>query len=96
MMGNKYFSAEVDEHFIHWIGIDTWHTMHPCDMERFYRFVHSLRYSKKDYCDDDIKENIKRAVVDYHNNFDKGHLEDRAREFVSIARHCLDFSKIKI
>lgn len=95
MKANKYFSAEIDEHLIYWISIDTWYSRHLCDMERFYRFVHSLRSSKKDYSDDDIKENIKRGAKNYHNDFDKERLEGIAKEFVEIARHCLDFSKIE-
>jgi len=96
-MGNKYFEKDIDKFFIGWIKIDTWYTIHFDDMERFYKFVHSVvQFSKENYTDEDIKENIKRAVKDYHSGFDNDYLNKTIRNFVSIAGHCIDFSKVKI
>jgi len=43
----KYFTKSIDKYFACWILPDTWHTGHPSDMDRFYRFVIAIDHFSK-------------------------------------------------
>jgi len=94
MSKNKYFSKLVDCYLVKWISIDTWHTKHAYDMERFYKFIRSLKkFSHKENSAKKIENIIKQAAIDHYHNFDKRELEKIAKEFSVIAMHCLDCLK---
>jgi hypothetical protein len=88
-----YFSEMIDRYFLAWIRIDTWHTAHPSDMERFYKFVKALkRYSRKKSALN-ISENIKKAVREHHPNFNEDYLDEMAQDFSSTVFQILDYEK---
>jgi len=43
----KYFTKAIDKYFASWILPDTWHTAHPSDMAKFYRFVIAIDHFSK-------------------------------------------------
>ena len=43
----KYFTPAIDKYFASWILPDTWHTGHPLDNYRFYRFVIAIDHFSK-------------------------------------------------
>lgn len=43
----KYFTKSIDKYFASWILHDTWHTSHPLDNDRFYRFVIAIDHFSK-------------------------------------------------
>lgn len=42
-----YFTKTIDKYFASWILADTWHTGHPSDMAKFYRFVIAIDHFSK-------------------------------------------------
>lgn len=87
----KYFSKLVDCYLVKWISIDSWHTKHVRDMERFYKFICALKqYSRSQNSAKEIENKIKEAVIDRHNNFNKRDLDQIAKDFSIIAMHCLN------
>ena len=43
----EYFTKAIDKYFASWILPDTWHTNHPSDMARFYRFIIAINHFSK-------------------------------------------------
>ena len=43
----KYFTPAIDKYFASWIIRDTWHSGHPEDMDRFYRFIIAINHFSK-------------------------------------------------
>src|SRR5438046_2230767 len=92
--------SSVEAYFRAWIGVDTWHTAHLSDLERFYKFVWAVhRYCrprkgsttsrKRLPSDTAIRLAIFAARKD---TFDNEYLETLANEYASIYTHLLDFA----
>lgn len=88
----------VEPYFQAWIRVDTWHTAHLFDLERFYKFVWAVhRYCrprkgsttsrKRLPSDTAIRLAIYEARKDTFNN---EYLEQLSREYASIYSHLLD------
>lgn len=85
------FSPEVQAAFKGWVDVDTWHTTHPLDEKRFFRFVWTAAEALDR--DEDISESaIEQAILErWRGKLDNEFLEERAREWASLYRTLLDF-----
>jgi hypothetical protein len=77
-----YFSDSVDKHLINWVNKDTWHTGHPYDDERFYKFVEALMKSGYMLDEPELRVRITRAIRSFHPQ----HNDDDVKRRVEIAR----------
>jgi hypothetical protein len=90
----------VEPYFRAWIMVDTWHTGHLSDLERFYKFVWSVhrycrprkgvRKSKRRLPSDG---EIRNAILDARSDsFNAEALEREAQQFSMLYTHLLDFA----
>jgi hypothetical protein len=90
----------IQPYFTAWIMVDTWHTGHPDDLQRFYKFVWAVhRYcrprrdakkSKKRLPGDG---EIRKAIIDARrDSFNAEALEEYAEQYSSLYMHLLDFA----
>ncbi|MDX7985994.1 hypothetical protein FE392_01400 [Xenorhabdus sp. 12] len=73
---------EVLKKFDSWLKVDTWHTGHPLDEERFLKSAYSALMAKRDL----HSETLREYIVNYVNEFSKLNerfLEERADEYAS-------------
>lgn len=78
----------VDNAFNHWMGISTWHTLHPSDMKRFHMFINEVVNSNEEIDYDRIKEEIISAA---DSKLNKEFVNEKADVFASIADHIIDY-----
>lgn len=92
--------SSVEPYFRAWIRVDTWHTKHLSDLERFFKFVWAVhrycrarkgakRSKKRLPSDTEIREAI---IETRRDTFNAEALEDEAQFFSSLYGHLLDFA----
>jgi hypothetical protein len=90
----------VEPYFRSWIGIDTWHTNNPTDLERFYKFVWAVhrhcrprKGAKKSKRRPPSDGEIYSAIIEARRGtFDEQALENESQHFSSLYNHLLDFA----
>lgn len=81
-------SSETEKRLDAWIKVDTWHTNHKLDMDRWYDFVN--QYQKDHGCSIDeaaLREIIEKKVEGNVNDL----LRQEIRTRISLACDILDF-----
>lgn len=74
-----------------WLNVDTWHTGHPSDDERFYKAVHSVLMSNREkrINADDVRDFI---IERYRGKLEDGFLFEEAQNaalrFETIQEYC--------
>ena len=82
---SSFSSKTIDRYFNCWIRAESWESMHPHDMESFYMFLKALkRYRRKPWWDN-FRDNIVKAVKEYHSYSDEEWLNERIDIFLSTA-----------
>lgn len=92
-MGAK-LSKIIDRNFNAWIDVPTWHTNHPADDERFYRFVWAVvSYSRsRRPSEADIRELIQRRWV---GQLEHQYLEAKAQRYANLYESLYEFGKVR-
>lgn len=77
------FSPEAEQRLSEWIGPATWHTGHPADDARFFRFARALwECNQRTIDEDEVREKIlAQAMV--HGDWQ----EQAARDHIQQARY---------
>jgi hypothetical protein len=86
-------SPLVKRHFDKWIKCGTWHTGHPADQERFYRFVWAVvSFSRAPITEQMVREEILARWV---GKFDADYLEQRSLHYACLYQELFDFAKTR-
>ena len=89
----KTFSPLVQRAFDQWINMDTWHSGHACDDERFYVFVWAVVRRNRNRPDASaIQTQIKAAK---EGKFEPDALDFHAKNFADLYNHLCDFAKAR-
>lgn len=69
-----------------WISVDTWHTNHPCDRERFHKALHEAFSELGTGIDGfQFEEAMLELVDEYHPGWNKEHKNKGVGDFVARA-----------
>jgi hypothetical protein len=86
-------SPIVEKAFRKWINTPTWYTGHPCDEERFYRFVWTIvRFSRRPPSESLIRELIAST---WDGKLESEFLGIRALEYSHLYATLYEFAKIR-
>lgn len=78
--------------YLKWIGNSTWHTGHPLDKRRFYRFVTAfLQYSRRKLVVEELKRDISER---YAGKLDPEYLEKEAEYYSCLFSELVEFIKV--
>jgi hypothetical protein len=71
-----------------WLRVDTWHTFHPCDDERFHRALKSAFDSLGTPIEfDDFKEAMEQLAKEHHPNFQASYRDELVEKFAQRAEN---------
>jgi hypothetical protein len=86
------FTGFTRRTYLHWLGHDTWHTGHPLDMRRFYRFVHCyVVYARKPLDGNFVyKDLIERK---FHGSEEDAAARQIARKFASLFDQLVEYER---
>ena len=71
-----------------WLKVDTWHTSHPLDDQRFHRALKSaFDMLGTSIAFDDFKEAMVLLAKEYHPNMQASYLEELAEKFAQRAEN---------
>lgn len=81
-------TAELSKLLSPWMGVETWYTGHPMDMERFHRVLQSM-FNKYGYGldGDSFSEAMHIFAEEHLNNFDREYLERQVSDFSLLAEN---------
>lgn len=89
----RAFSPLAQCAFDQWINMDTWHTGHACDEERFYVFVWAIvRFSRRRPDETEIQLHIRAAKA---GKFDPEAIAFYAKKFGALYNHLYEFGKAR-
>src|SRR5919198_6523312 len=89
-------SPTVSRYFDDWMCWEQWHSCHPLDNERFYRFVKAVaRYSRKAPSRADVYALILERWSGQEIDLDDAGLDEAATEFAERYRMLMDYEKTK-
>ena len=75
-----------------WMQVDTWHTGHPCDSERFHKALKSAIDAHEELSHDNIKEAMELLVEQlYPNKFEPSYLEEPIERYSSDATTIISY-----
>lgn len=87
------FSPKVKKAFDAWAIVETWHTGHALDEQRFYQFVRAvLSYARKKPSEEFIREELLKI---WSGKLDEEYLRNKIKEFMSLYEHLYSFVKVK-
>jgi len=71
-------SPRVEKVLEEWAGPKTWNTTHPCDMDRWYRFVEAYKVGRKYRVHEaELTEIIMAKLDELHGGHDKKVVRER-------------------
>jgi hypothetical protein len=87
------FSPKIKKAFDAWVTVETWHTDHILDNQRFYQFVRAvLVYSRKKPSESFIREELLKI---WSGKLDEKYLINKINQFTSLYEHLYSFGKLK-
>jgi hypothetical protein len=77
------------ESYLRWITVETWHTNHYLDRQRFFDFVRTyLQYSRKSISANELREDI---FIRYKNKLKEDYLTKEANYYSQLFADLIDF-----
>src|ERR1700752_2057388 len=91
---NMEMSRDVRKAFDAWVGVPTWHTGHPLDEKRFYRFVWEVyRLSRgRRPTESHLRGEI---VAAWGDQLEDAYLRQKAKHYANLYEHLYTFAKAK-
>ena len=85
-------SEECVEKLKEWVAVDTWHTNHDLDMDRFYKFIQA--YHLENGCHISDESILAETIANYAGIDSSSPLFDTLSDCVSLLYSILDYLKV--